>query len=108
MAVVRFKKKAKRAIAKTLRDSYEKFGSASANKMNLRIELCTELIALQPRMGKIEPELSNKKYEYRSFVVYEHFKMVYRLDEMKDVVYIIHFWDVRRESQRLAEEIEKL
>ena len=30
------------------------------------------------------------------------------LDEMKDVVYIIHFWDVRREPQRLADEIEKL
>ena len=42
------------------------------------------------------------------FPVHEHFKMVYRLDEMKDVVYIIHFWDVRREPQRLAEEIEKL
>lgn len=108
MAVVRFKMKAKRAIAKTLRDSYEKFGAVSANKMNLRIELCTELIALHPRMGKIEPELSNEKYEYRSFVVHEHFKMIYRLDEMKNVIYVIHFWDVRREPQRLAGEIEKL
>ena len=85
-----------------------KFGRYTTLRFRETISNLQDLLELFPRMGKIEPELSNKKYEYRSFVVHEHFKMVYRLDEMKDVVYVIHFWDVRREPQRLAEEIEKL
>ena len=58
-------------------------------------------------MGKIEPELEGKAYEYRSIVVHEHFKLVYRVDEMHDTIYITAFWDVRQEPQRLTQETKE-
>ena len=59
-----------------------------------------------PYMGKIEPELKGNLYEYRSFVVHEHFKMIYRLDAIQDVIYIIRFWDVRQEPQSLLKDVK--
>ena len=106
MAVVKFKAKAKRAIACTLRNGFLEFGPKAADNMSRRIEYCAELLALNPHMGKVEPELSCKEYEYRSFVVHEHFKMIYRLDIERNVIYVVHFWDTRREPQRLKEETE--
>ena len=57
-------------------------------------------------MGKIEPELKGNLYEYRSFVVHEHFKMICRLDAIQDVIYIIRFWDVRQEPQSLLKDVK--
>lgn len=104
MAVVKFKARAKRAIARTLRNGFLLFGPKAADNMKHRIEYSAELLALNPHMGKLEPELTGITYEYRSFVVHEHFKMIYRLDEERDTIYIVHFWDVRREPQTLKEE----
>ena len=104
MAVVRFKSKAKRDIAQTLKEGALRFGPVSADRMKQRIEHCAKLLAFHPRMGKVELELVSKEYEYRSFVVHEHYKMVYRVDETKEIVYIVAFWDTRREPKVLVKE----
>lgn len=53
-------------------------------------------------MGKVEPLLVGRAYEYRSLVVHEHFKMIYRVDDACDIIYIIDFRDVRQEPQTLT------
>ena len=54
-------------------------------------------------MGKIEPLLLGRFYEYRSWVIHEHFKLIYHI--IDDVIYIANIWDTRREPQRLTENV---
>ena len=41
---------------------------------------------------------------YRSFVMNRLNKIVYRIDD--DVIYIVAFWDVRRDPDSLASEVK--
>lgn len=82
------------------------FGRFTTLRFQEKINKSLSLLQVFPHMGKVESELTGKEYEYRSFVVHEHFKMIYRWDEERDTIYIIHFWDVRREPQTLKEETE--
>ena len=79
------------------------FGIKAAQRFYQRIKHCEALLALNPQMGKVEPLLVGRKYEYRSLVVHEHFKMIYRVDDARDIIYIIDFWDVRQEPQTLTD-----
>ena len=80
------------------------FGIKVAKCVYQRIKHCEVLLSLNPLMGKIEPLLAGRAHEYRSLVVHEHFKMIYRVDETRDLIYIIDFWDVRQEPQTLIKE----
>ena len=75
-------------------------------KRNIRfqenIDKQVNLLKAFPYMGKIEPLLWGRCYEYRSWVVHEHFKLIYHIRE--EVIYIANFWDVRREPQSLIQE----
>lgn len=101
---IRWKRKAKIDYQKQLNYCLHEFGRFTTLRFLERMDKLEVLLSAFPHMGKIEPQLSGKKYEYRSFVVHEHFKMIYRLDEEKEVIYIIHFWDTRREPKQLDEE----
>lgn len=90
-------------LRKLIAYSLREFGRFTTLRFYERIDKIESLLKTFPRMGKIEPQLSDKKYEYRSFVVHEHFKMIYRLDEERDIIYIIHLWDTRQEPQTLKE-----
>ena len=80
------------------------FGIKVAKRFYQRIKHCEVLLGLNPCMGKVEPLLVGRAYEYRSLVVHEHFKMIYRVDDVRDIIYIIDFWDVRQEPQMLTNE----
>lgn len=40
--------------------------------------------------------------EYRCMVIKPHFKLIYHIDEQKDIVYIADFWDTQRNPTTLA------
>ena len=61
------------------------------------------LIESSPNIGPIEPLLADRVIMYRSYVMNHLDKIVYRIDS--DVIYIVAFWDVRRDPGTLANEV---
>lgn len=56
-------------------------------------------LATFPYMGKVEYFLSGSSKEYRSLVVHNHYKLIYRVSEVEDTVYVVALWDTRRNPQ---------
>ena len=56
-----------------------------------------------PEMGKVEPLLQNRSKLYRSIVASNYNKIIYYIDE--DIIYIVDFWDTRREPKAQANKI---
>ena len=73
-----------------------------------RVEFMTEAekIAIQlesfPKMGKEEPLLAHRKKLYRSYVITHLSKMIYHVDEKRELVVISDVWDTRREPKAVA------
>lgn len=95
-------------LDKVLAYGYVTFGVKTTRCFYQSVKDFERLLMSFPYMGKIEPELKGNLYEYRSFVVHEHFKMIYRLDAIQDVIYIIRFWNVRQEPQSLLQDIKQV
>lgn len=104
MAIVVWRKKANRSRLNVLLYGRKEFGSKAANKMNQRFEYFANLLAEHPRMGKVEPLLVGRRFEYRSLVVHEHYKLIYYISESDGVIYITNLFDTRREPKQLNEE----
>ncbi len=79
------------------------FGTATAQKLHNRLMTALHLLEQQPCIGPVEPLLKGRKYSYRSLVVHEHYKLVYRIDENRQTIYIADVWDTRREPTTQAE-----
>ena len=105
MAIVIWRKKANHSRMNVLLYGQKEFGLHVANKMNRRIEHCAALLADHPRLGKIEPLLVGRRFEYRSLVIHEHYKLIYHINDNNGVIYITDLFDTRREPKRLAENI---
>lgn len=59
-----------------------------------------EKVALQletfPTMGKNEPLLAHRKKLYRSHMITRKSKMIYHIDEKRELVVISDVWDIRK------------
>ena len=55
-----------------------------------------------PTMGKEEPLLKHRKKLYRSNVITRLSKMIYHIDEKRELVIISDIWDTRREPKAVA------
>ena len=62
------------------------------------------LIESSPNIGPVEPLLADRAVMYRSYVMNQLDKIVYRIDG--DIIYIVAFWDVRRDPGTLANEVK--
>ena len=75
---------------------------------NKRVEFMEEAekVAIQlesfPKMGKEEPLLAHRKKLYRSYVITHLSKMIYHVDEKRELVVISDVWDTRREPRSVA------
>ncbi|MCD8182100.1 MAG: type II toxin-antitoxin system RelE/ParE family toxin [Bacteroides sp.] len=82
------------------------FGERIAAKFYWQVKRDSILLATHPHLGAVEPLLENRRRAYRSFVVHEHFKLVYYIDEKQQILYIVALWDTRREPSTLAKQIK--
>ena len=57
-----------------------------------------------PEVGSIEPLLANRSRLYRSIVICEHNKLIYYIEDK--TIYIVDFWDTRREPTAQASKIK--
>ena len=52
-----------------------------------------------PKMGKEEPLLAHRKKLCRSYVITHLSKMIYHVDEKRELIVISDVWDTRREPK---------
>lgn len=102
--VIKWKKRAKAEYQKLIIYCLHEFGPFTAFHFQEKIDNRLCLLENFPCMGKIEPLLLGRRYEYRSLVVHKRLKLIYYVKD--DVIYIANLWDTRKEPQRLTEETE--
>ena len=73
----------------------KKFGRKARQEFMQRVKDVEKRIATQPNIGKIDPLYAARPLTYRSVIINGLNKMVYRIDG--DIIYIVDFWDTRRE-----------
>ena len=96
----------KREIQETARYVRKEFGKRSKESFLQKVRETRRLLADNPYLGPIEPLLADRAQTYRSVVVGKLNKLVYYVEEDEKVIYVVAFWDVRREPQALAGEVK--
>ena len=90
-----------RQIAKYIR---KEFGKNRRDEFMKEVRQTRRLIEGSPNIGAIEPLLAERAVMYRSYVMNRLNKIVYRIDD--DIIYIVAFWDVRRNPDTLSNEVK--
>ncbi len=81
----------------------QEFGPHAAEKFYKKTEECQDMLISSPLMGKVEPLLKGRSHAYRSLIVQKRSKLVYYTQG--DTIFIVDFWDVRREPKQQAERL---
>lgn len=100
---VKWDKRALKRLEKATDYGLYKFGEITSVRFYQKIRSYDSLLAEHPRMGKIEPLLIGRRFEYRSLVVHELFKLIYYINEVKDRIVVADLWDVRKEPRSMKE-----
>ena len=95
---------AKQQIRKTTKYIYTEFGKNSKDDFINKLNQTKILLETNPCLGPIEPLLSDLPSNYRSIVIGSLNKMIYRI--LDDCIEISDFWDVRRDPQKLANQLK--
>lgn len=90
-----------RQIARYIR---KEFGKRSYDEFIKEVHYTRRLIERTPNIGPVEPLLKELPDMYRSYVMNHLNKVVYRIDE--STIYIVDFWDVRRDQSALANRVK--
>ena len=81
-----------------------KFGRKARQEFMQRVKDTESLIKRSPNIGHIDPLYSDRAVAYRSVIINNLNKLVYRIDD--DIIYIAAFWDTRREPKAQAKQTE--
>ena len=102
VVITEFAKQQIREIAQNIQRS---FGKKHRDNFMQKVKETRRLLADNPHLGPEEPLLSDSPKDYRSVVVSKLNKMVYYVDN-DTIIYIVDFWDVRREPSTLANQVK--
>lgn len=92
------------ALSQTAAYIASEFGWNAMERFMAEVDQVGLLLADNPYMGPVEPLLVNRTSNYRSIVVGNLNKIVYRINNNR--IEIADFWDTRREPKRQAENLE--
>ena len=101
MVEVKWHSRAESEYRDALIAGYEEFGSQVSADLSKEVERCTRLLAKFPYIGSRVPELDTPRRQIRRLLVHELFVLYYYVDDKNAVLYIISFWNTRRNLQQL-------
>jgi len=81
-----------------------RFGRKARQEFMQRVKDTERLIKRSPNIGSIDPLYSDRASAYRSIIINGLNKMVYLIND--DTIYIVAFWDTRREPKNQASQTE--
>lgn len=79
---------------------FNEFGAMPLIDFYKNLDEIEEDLSDFPELGRIEPLLQDRSKSYRSLVTTKYNKIIYYVDD--DKIYIVDFWDTRREPKRQA------
>ena len=91
----------RKQVADYIRD---RFGLRHKRDFIQEVNKAVKMLMRLPNVGSVEPLLVDLPKTFRSIVVNHRSKIVYRIDG--DIIYIVAFWDVRRDPGTLASEVK--
>lgn len=80
------------------------FGTKRRTRFLQEVRETTKMLRNAPNIGQIDPLYVDRPQTYRSVVINGLNKMVYRIEG--DIIYIVDFWDTRREPKSQAGQTE--
>lgn len=103
---IELKKKAQVELVKIVDYGSLQFGERVA--MNFYLKMKRHILQLidNPYIGRPEPLLEGKRYSYRSRIIADHHKAIYRIDTHRDMIIIVDIWDMRREPKSLVRRLK--
>lgn len=97
-------KKARKRM-RDIRDYYEKISLKVSMEILKDIKSSVEPLKEFPQMAAMEPLLSDFPKPFRSLVVRSTYKIIYYVDDNKEVINIVTVWDCRQDAKKLKEEV---
>ena len=107
MATIVWTATAKTIRKKLYRNGIVEFGVTTAENTAQTIADIADDLSRWPTTGFPEPLLKGTAHLYRARHINKRFKLIYRYDESKDIVYIEDIWDTRRSPKNLIGRIKK-
>lgn len=98
-----WKKSARAKYKKTTRWYFDNMGRSAARKFMQGITEDVKRISTHPGIGKREPLLADQPENFQSLVSHRNTQIVYYTDNER--IYIVDFWDCRRNPSDMANEI---
>ena len=83
---------------------FDEFGAIPLSDFYDNLDKIESNLIAFPEIGKVEPLLRNRSKLYRSIVASKYNKIIYFVEG--DTIYIVDFWDTRREPQGQASRIK--
>ncbi len=100
MAKIKWTNRAKQEYYSAISFGHLIWGIKAIGKLRSAVNEYSGLLRRFPMLGSIEPLLKERSLLYRSIVVHKHYKMIYMVKD--DIVYVVDFWDVRKEPNSLT------
>lgn len=97
---------ARQKIRETARYIQSEFSKRYRDDFLYKVQETRQYLATNPNLGSMEPLLSNRPTAYRSVVITKLNKMVHYINDTEDIIYIVDFWDTRREPNAQAAEVK--
>lgn len=82
------------------------FGERVAARFFYEIKAHDSLLETNPYLGQRMPQMDTPRRQFRSLVVHEHYRLIYYVDEKKQLLYVVSLWDTRRDPVSLAYHIQ--
>ena len=96
----------RQALKETVAYGKEVFGEKAARNFWSDVYSYDAYLASYPYLGRIEESLAGLPFVYRSIVVHQHYKLIYRVDEDAQTVYIAALWDTRRNPNEMKSTVQ--
>lgn len=96
---------ARQQIRETAKYIQWEFGKKYRDNFLHKVKDVRQYLAVHPNLGPVEPLLADFSTVYRSVVITKFNKMVYYI-ENDTTIYIVDFWDVRREPRTLVDQVK--
>lgn len=101
---ISWSRRASRQLDNIISQCLELFGEHIAIRFYRRIGEYEKRLLENPLLAPPEPLLQERKINYRGFLIYDHFKLIYYVTN-KGIIQIADIWDTRREPEKLIKRI---
>lgn len=90
-----------------LRYSLVEFGATTVMRFNKELDRIQKRLMSHPLSSPKEPFLKSFLRPYRSAIIRENWKIIYRYDEQNDQVIFIDLWDMRKHPRTLLRQFKR-